>query len=111
MRCLALAAAVATRPTGTYTKASRSTLMRSDAVPAELLLRVGQLARVLHQEARLAHELTRGPGPDLAALGLVLGVDDLFLFLFFVVVHDDEPILEDGVEVGLDIVGVLFLFL
>src|SRR4051812_40658001 len=81
-------------------------ITRSDAIPAELLLGVGELARVLHQEARLAHELARRTRPDLAAVALVLGVDRLVLVLFVLVLNDDEPVLEDRVEVGLDVVGI-----
>src|SRR5436305_6150681 len=47
----------------------------SDAVGAELVLGVGQLAGVLHEEARLAHELVRALGLDaVRAVGAVLAV-------------------------------------
>src|SRR3954469_15132830 len=81
-------------------------ITRSDAIPAELLLGVGELARVLHQEARLAHEFARRTRADLAAVALVLGVDGLVLVLFVLVLDDDQPVLEDRVEVGLDVVGI-----
>src|SRR5690606_6090286 len=41
---------------------------------------------------------------------LVLRVDGLVLLLDVLVLGDDEPVLQDGVEVGLDVVGVLLLF-
>src|SRR5439155_6706680 len=78
----------------------------SDAVSAELLLGVGQLARMLHEEARLADELARRLRPDLPAVGLLLGVDGLVLVLFVLVLDDHEPVLEDRVEIGLDVIGV-----
>src|SRR5205814_1221926 len=73
---------------------------------AELVLGVGELAGVLHQEAGLADELTRGTGTDLGGLALVLGVDRLVLLLVLVLVDDGDAVLEDGVEIGLDVVGV-----
>src|SRR4051794_11732704 len=76
-----------------------------DAVGAELALLVRQLRRVLHEEAGLADELTRCARPY-PAVGAVLGVRWLFLFLFVLVLGDDEALLEDAVEVGFDVVGV-----
>ncbi len=73
---------------------------------AVLALGVGQLARVLDQEARLAHELARALGQDLGGtLGPVLGVGDLVL-LVLLLVDDDEAVLQDDVEPGLHVVGV-----
>src|SRR6187431_1942889 len=69
------------RPSGAKTTASatrdttgRSSGTGSDAVEAELVGFVGELARVLHQEAGLTDELTRSlrldPTATLAAIGL-----------------------------------------
>ena len=67
---------------------------------------------MLHQEARLAHELAgalRLDAPGTVAALLGLGDD---LLLVFLLLRRGDAILEDGVEVGLDVVGVvLFLFL
>src|SRR5688572_2748697 len=109
-------------PRGAYTSRSRScspgssrVLMDAslrpagmflNAVAAVLALGVGQLARVLDQETGLADELARPLGQDLGgALGPVLGVGDLVL-LVLLLVDDDEAVLQDDVEPGLDVVGV-----
>ena len=76
-----------------------------------MLLLVGQLARVFDQEARAAHELVGLLGQHpLVALGLVLLVGRL---LVLGLVLDDQALLEDHVQTGLDVlvVGLLFLFL
>ena len=83
----------------------------SDTVPAEHLLLVCQLARVLDQEAGAADELVGLLGQDpLVALGLVLLVGRLFVLGL---VLDDEALLEDDVQAGLDVlvVGLLLLLL
>src|SRR5579875_2029379 len=70
----------------------------SDTVATEHLLLVGELARVLHQEARPAHELVGLLGQDpLAHLRAVLCVGPLLVVLGLVV-GDDEPLLQDDVE-------------
>ena len=79
----------------------------SDTIGAELVLRVSQLAGVLHQEARLADELAGplrlDPAGAIAALGRLRG---LLLFVVFLFLGRRDPILQDGVEVGLHVVGV-----
>ena len=66
-----------------------------------------ELTGVHQQEAAGAHELVRLLGGD--ALGDLAGGsglgDDLFV-LVVLVVGGRDPVLEDGVEVGLDVVGV-----
>src|SRR5688572_28859867 len=94
------------RPSGAYTSRSRawstgvrSSVTASHAVPAELLVDVGELARVLDEEAALADELARRPGADLGRLpAAVLGVHRLVLVFLLLVGHDDEAVLEDGFE-------------
>src|ERR1700722_1006247 len=89
----------------------RSASPSSDTVPAEHPLRVCQLARVLDQEAGAADELVGLLGQDpLVALGLVLLVGR---FLVLGLVLDDQALLEDHVQAGLDVLvlGLLFLFL
>jgi hypothetical protein len=79
--------------------------MGSHAVPAVHALAVGELARVLHEEARLAHELVRLLGQHLGCVGgAVLGVRDLVLVLFLL--GDDEALFQDDVEAGLHVVVV-----
>src|ERR1700722_12531493 len=83
----------------------------SDTIPAEHPLRVCQLARVLDQETRTAHELVGLLGQDpLVALGLVLLVGRFFVLGL---VLDDQALLEDHIQAGLDVlvVGLLFLLL
>src|ERR1700722_16464641 len=83
----------------------------SDTIPAEHPLRVCQLARVLDQETRTAHELVGLLGQDpLVALGLVLLVGR---FLVLGLVLDDQALLENHVQAGLDVlvVGLLFFLL
>src|SRR5271169_187093 len=82
----------------------------SDAVPAHPLLGIGQLAGVLDQEARAAHELVGLLGQDaFGALGAVVGLGDLLVLgLFF---FDDQALLEDLVQAGLDVLVVDLLFL
>ncbi len=62
--------------------------------------------RGLQQEAALAYELARTPGLDLVRVPTLVDVDDLVLFLVFLVVSGSDPVFEDRVEVGLDVVGV-----
>src|SRR3984957_13732226 len=83
----------------------------SDTVPAEHLLRVCQLAGVFDQEARAADELVGLLRQDaLVAFCLVLLVGRFFVLGF---VLDDQPLLEDHVEAGLDVLvlGLLLFFL
>src|ERR1700722_12735312 len=82
----------------------------SDTVPAQHLLPVCQLAWVLDQEARTAHELVGLLRQDpFIAFGLVLLVRRL---LVLGLVLDDQALLEDHVEAGLDVLVVgLLLFL
>src|SRR5579884_1638622 len=85
-------------------------LDRSHAVAAQHLVGVGQLARVLHQEARPAHEFVRLLGQDaLGALAPVVGLGDLVVLLLFVL--DDEALLQDLVQAGLDVLVVDVLVL
>ena len=68
---------------------------------------------MLDQEAGLADELARllGQHPQRAVAPLV-GIADILLVLVVVlVVGDDQPLLEDDVEAGLHVVGVLVLVL
>ena len=77
---------------------------------------VSELARVLHEEARLAHELAGPLGQD-AVDRVTTVVDlDLFVFLVRILLDGDQAILQDRVERGLDVVGfdqvvVVVLFL
>src|SRR4029453_9459365 len=79
----------------------------SDAVDTEHEVLVGQLAPVLDQEAGLAHELVGLLGLDAAAaVAPVVGLGALVLVLLLVLGLGGDAVLEDGVEVGLDVVGV-----
>ena len=79
----------------------------SDAVGAELALGVGQLAGVLDEEAGLADELARALGLDPAgAVAALLGLGRLFLLVVLFLLGGGDAVLQDGVEVGLDVVGV-----
>src|SRR3546814_10694495 len=74
----------------------------SDAVRAVEVLLVGQLAGVLYEEARLAHELTGTLGED-ATTGLgaaVVRLGSLFLLVFLLFLGSGDAVLQDGVEVG-----------
>src|SRR5436309_2209776 len=83
-----------------------------NAIPAEHLLGIRELAGVLDEEAGLTDELVGALRGDLGrALGTLLGVGDfLFLLLVLLLVLDDEAVLQDDVEAGLYIVGVEVLF-
>ena len=62
---------------------------------------------MLDQEAGLAHELVGLLGLDAArAVAPVVGLGDLVLVLVLVLGLGGDAVLEDGVEVGLDVVGV-----
>src|SRR5580698_3882259 len=66
--------------------------LSSDTIPAEHLLLVGQLARVLHEEARAAHELIGLLGQDaLVAFGAVLLVRGLIVLGL---VFDDKTLFQ-----------------
>src|SRR5437764_15413074 len=81
-----------------------------DAVAAQHPLLVGQLAGVLDEEARPAHELVRLLGQHLRGrLGPVLGVR--CLLVLFLLLGDDQALLEDHVEAGLDILLVVLVVL
>src|SRR5688500_3288254 len=87
-------------------KVRRSAL---NAVETEFALRVGQLAGVLHEETRLTDEfagLLRGD--PRAALAPVFRLDDagLFLLVVVLVLGRRDPVLQDRVEVGFDVIGV-----
>src|SRR5580658_7898703 len=81
----------------------------SDAVAAEPLAFVGQLADVLHEEAGATHELVGLLGQDaLGRLGTILGVGQLVVFRLIL---DDESFLQDHVETGFDVLVLgLLLF-
>src|SRR3954453_20489043 len=103
-------------PMGAYTNSSRAcsigvfrsvmspmTLQGLHAVATQHGVAVGQLARMLHEEARLADELARLLGQDLLGpVAPVLAVGRLLALLL--VVDDAEPLLEDDVQAGLDVV-------
>src|SRR5579875_2825122 len=134
-------AAVTARPTGTNTSASSSRSLAdfrsltapprggpfparsrrcaprpvaasSHAVAAELPLGVGQLTGMLHQEARTAHELVGLLGQDADGdLGPVVGLGSLVLLLVIILL-DDQALLEDLIQGGLDVLVVdLFVLL
>ena len=67
--------------------------------------------RVLHEEAGLAHELAGALRLDPAgAVAALLGLgDDLLLVLLLL--GGGDAVLQDGVEIGLDVVGVVLLLL
>src|SRR5215470_4598917 len=84
----------------------------SDAVDAQHQVLVGQLAPVLDQEARLADELVGLLRLDAArAVAPVVGLGHLVLVVVLVLGLGGDAVLEDGVEVGLDVVGVGLLLL
>ena len=66
---------------------------------------------MLHEEAGLADELARALRQDPAgAVAALLGLGrDLLLVLLLL--GGGDPVLQDGVEVGLDVVGVVLLLL
>ena len=68
---------------------------------------------MLHEKAGLAHELVGAFGGHLGgALGPLLGVRRLLLFLLVLLFFlDDQAILQDDVQAGLDVVGVEDLIL
>src|SRR5580658_10311337 len=73
----------------------------SDTVAAEPLALVGQLADVLHEEAGATDELVGLLGQDaLCHLGAVLGVGELVVLRL---VLDDQALLQDHIEAGLDV--------
>src|SRR5215207_8925561 len=78
------------------------------AVGAEHVVGVGELARVLHEEAGLAHELAGALRLDApAAVAAVVGLGLLVLVFALVLVGlGGDAVLEDRIEVGLDVVGV-----
>ena len=81
------------------------------AVGAELALGVGELRGVLHEEAGLAHELAGALRLDPAgAVAPLLGLGR-HLLLVLLLLGGGDPVLQDGVEVGLDVVGVVLLLL
>jgi hypothetical protein len=63
----------------------------------------GHLARVDKQKAALAHNLFAATGSAGCFAGPIFGI-----FVLVLVVGGSETVPKDGVEVGLDIVGVLF---
>src|SRR3546814_17620626 len=74
----------------------------SDAVRAVEVLLVGQLAGVLDEEARLAHELTGTLGED-ATTGLgaaVVRLGSLFLLVALLFSVRCDAVFQDGVRVG-----------
>src|SRR5262245_19057039 len=84
----------------------------SDAVDAQHQVLVGQLAPVLDQEARLADELVGLLGLDAArAVAPVVGLGHLVLVVVLVLRLGGDAVLEDGVEVGFDVVGIDVLVL
>src|SRR5579875_651110 len=93
---------------------SRSVTTRSchsHAVPAQLALGVGQLARVLDEEAGLADELARLLGEHLeGAVAPVVDVDGV-LVLVVLFLLDDHALLEDHVKAGFDVVAILLVVL
>jgi hypothetical protein len=67
---------------------------------------------VLDEEAGLAHELAGllGQHPQRAVTSLV-GITDVFvIFVGLVIVADDQTFLEDHIEAGLYVVGILVIF-
>ena len=77
----------------------------SHAVPAQPLVGIGQLAGVLDEETGAAHELVRLLGEDtLGPFGAVVGLHDLLVLGFLLL--DDETLLQDLVQAGLDILVV-----
>src|SRR5690606_9183130 len=65
---------------------------------------------MLHQEAGLADELTRALGLDAAgAVGALLGLGLLVLLVVVLLLGGRDPALQDGVEVGFDVVGIRLL--
>src|SRR5687767_7991817 len=83
-----------------------------DAIGAEHVVGVGQLARVLHQEAGLAHELARSLRLDAAGpVAAVVGLGLLLVLVLVVVGLGRDAVLEDRVEVGFDVVVVVLVLL
>src|SRR5205085_11510287 len=72
----------------------------SHAITTEHPLSVSQLTGMLHQEARLADELARPLGEDAVDRVAPIVDLDLLLVVLRLLVRSDEPVLEDGVEVG-----------
>src|SRR5437763_10513995 len=84
--------------------------MGSDAIPTQHGVGIGQLAGVLDEKARLAHELAGLLGQHLhRAVGAVLGVGRLLVVVL--VLGNDQAFLQDHVEAGFDVVVLLVLVL
>src|SRR5687768_13140929 len=103
--------------TGRRPSAAGAPARTSHAVVTVLELGIGQLLRMLDQEAALADEFS-GP-PRLKPVGVVapiVGVGDLFLVVFVFVVGSGDAVLQDLVEGGFDVVlleqvVVVFVFI
>lgn len=66
-----------------------------------------ELARMNDHEATLAGELTLTLDDDsLGELGIAAINGGFFFFVILAVVRGGDPVLEDGVEIGLDVVGI-----
>jgi hypothetical protein len=77
----------------------------SHAVSAEVVL--DTLADVLHEEARLAHELVGAPRLHaIAALGRRVGLCGLFFVFVLLIIAGGDAVLEDRVQISLDVVGI-----